>query len=72
MGGQPNPDDSKAATLRRSILSLGGVFARWQREAVEAVRKLGGSVFYDCEYDESCARSRRRAPPAPIWRSSFP
>ena len=41
--------------------------ARRQKEAVEAIRKLGGRVEYDYEVDQSGNPISYASPPEPVW-----
>ena len=41
--------------------------ARKQREAVETIRRLGGRVEYDFEYDVNYRRIKGAKPPGPTW-----
>jgi len=41
--------------------------ARRQREAVEAIGKAGGEVYFDCQRDEWRGRIRGGAPTTPAW-----
>ncbi len=44
--------------------------ARKQKAAVEAIKKLGGFVFYDYEFDQS-GILQDRTPPGPAWLGDF-
>ena len=41
--------------------------AREQKQAVEAIEKLGGSVAYDYQYDASGSWITGAKPPGPTW-----
>ncbi len=45
--------------------------ARRQKEAVEAIRKLQGTVFYDYSFDTSGNEIKGAQPPGPFWLRSF-